>query len=303
MLWGIKDNEKIRAKPKESATCPICESELTPKCGVVKDWHWAHKSLNDCDPWAEPESEWHLKWKDNFDKEEQEVIIENHRADIKTKKGLVIEIQNSPICPDDICDREVFYGKMIWVLNGETLGKGFSIKDNEKYFTFSWKNPPQSWFYSEKEIYIDLEKQVKEIKEMSIDNSQRLHMNYDKLKSLMDLDPKEFDFGEYAYSSSKVKQFLTNKDLDITLEDKEEKEKIIQQVYHSWHRASEESRKLRKMGELFNCFTYIPRISSQEKTIFYIKKLYKKVPCGGWGYLMSKKEFLEIVGGKDEHGE
>jgi hypothetical protein len=29
--------------------------------------------------------------------------------------------------------------------------------------------------------------------------------------------------------------------------------------------------------------------------IFLVKKLYKKCPCGGWGVLLTKEEFLNRV--------
>lgn len=37
-----------------------------------------------------------------------------------------------------------------------------------------------------------------------------------------------------------------------------------------------------------------------KKPIFIVKKLYPKIPCGGWGILISKEEFLkEYKGRKD----
>ena len=43
---------------------------------------------------------------------------ELHIADVKTPSGLVIEFQRSTIHPDEISAREVFYKKMVWVVDG-----------------------------------------------------------------------------------------------------------------------------------------------------------------------------------------
>lgn len=195
MIWALKENEIIKATPKNKALCPSCNSELISKCGIIKIWHWAHKSEKDCDDFSEPESEWHLNWKNKFPKEWQEVSIENHRADIQTKSRLVIELQNSPLSSEDIIKREKFYREMVWILNGNSLCRGlelrtkkysFCCKSNvEKEFsidglylgfkckscnnftniitdessnikTFRWKNPPKSWWLAEKKIYVDI---------------------------------------------------------------------------------------------------------------------------------------------------
>jgi len=270
MIWGIKNDKRIKAKPKESSNCPICKGELIPKCGVVKSWHWAHKKLGECDTWSEGETEWHIKWKNEFPEELQEVIVENHRADIKLENDLVIEIQNSSISANDICDREMFYDKMVWLLNGKSLGKGFEIRDKNSYFTFIWKNPPVSWFYSNKEIYIDLKYKLEEIKEMYKDCMERLGIVFEKLENLVG-DPNKFDFEpyKYIYASSS------------------EREKEIYESEKLWGELSKESRELNKVKELF-----ISKVGFEERTIFYIKKLYKKIPCAGWGYLISKEDFI-----------
>lgn len=209
MIWALKESERIKATPQEKAICPSCNSEVISKCGDIKVWHWSHKSSFDCDDFSEPESEWHLNWKNYFPKEWQEVCIKKckysheciessncqltkHRADIKTKEGLVIELQNSPLSSEDIIKRENFYKNMIWILNGETLDKGLQLKPLKRsrccnYFiksiytdivnyvckkcnnltvinyindqdnvNFRWKNPPKSWWSAKNKIYIHL---------------------------------------------------------------------------------------------------------------------------------------------------
>jgi len=269
MIWAIKNNERIEATPKETATCPICNEEVISKCGVVKKWHWAHKNKEDCDEWYEPESEWHIYWKNEFPKEQQEVKIENHRADIKVK-NLVIELQSSSITPDSICDRETFYKNMIWLLNGETLGKGLKINDKTSYFTFSWKNPPQSWFYSDKPIYIDLNYFVNDLKDSIDDLGIKINIIFNELKNLVG-DPHKFDFyllESKSYSESQSKEKIERKNI-LNLE-------------KEWTKLSWEFEDLKDKKEIFE----------ENKTILFIKKLYKKIPCGGWGYLITKEDFL-----------
>jgi hypothetical protein len=272
MIWGLLNEERISASPNvKGVVCEICRTELITKCGVVKSWHFAHKSNKDCDDWYEPESEWHLKWKNEFTKDEQEVIIENHRADIKCK-GIIIELQNSSISPDDICDREKFYGNMIWLLNGETLAKNIELRSKTEYISFSWKNPPQSWFYSDKKSYIDLTQKVTELKENIFDTQEKLGIVYNKLKELIGANPNEFDFNEYKYS----------------FKNKTEHDSEVLKFYNEWCVLSEKLRELHKQDIIFN---------GQE--IFMIKKLYKNIPCGGWGYLISKEDFLKRLKGED----
>lgn len=154
MIWAIKNNEKVMAQPKQKAICPLCNNEVISKCGDIKIWHWAHISSIECDSFKEPETKWHIDWKNNFPQEMQEIIIGEHRADIKTKDGLIIEFQNSQISPKKIIERENFYKNMVWILNGKTLGK------NIIYFKkkFEWKWLPKSWLFSNKTKYVDKDK-------------------------------------------------------------------------------------------------------------------------------------------------
>ncbi len=154
-----------KASPKDTGFCPICGEEVISKCGDIKIWHWAHKKGIECDSFGEPETKWHLEWKDNFPKECQEVKITKkeeskyfgkdeikiHRADIQTKENLIIEFQNSPISSEKIQEREEFYGNMVWILNGETLGKNVTFFIRK----FKWAWQPKSWDYAYKDIYLD----------------------------------------------------------------------------------------------------------------------------------------------------
>ncbi|HKR02313.1 MAG TPA: competence protein CoiA family protein [Pyrinomonadaceae bacterium] len=122
---------KIEATPNSLGFCPACNNQLIPRCGQININHWAHRGRRDCDDWYEPETEWHADWKRQFGKENCEVVIPPHRADIVGKSGIVIELQHSPISPEEIWEREDFYRNMIWIVDAN------QIVDNLYFF----KNP------------------------------------------------------------------------------------------------------------------------------------------------------------------
>ena len=122
---------------------------MIAKCGQHIVWHWAHKSRRNCDPWQEPETEWHRSWKDCFPADWQEVVHtdpmtgERHIADIKSLHGLVIEIQNSPIHLEELKSRERFYKKMVWIVNGDRRGADGQPETLDKsYFHFGRSSDP-----------------------------------------------------------------------------------------------------------------------------------------------------------------
>ncbi|MBX2907887.1 MAG: hypothetical protein KF744_17715 [Taibaiella sp.] len=125
----------IRTEPTkgEKGICEGCSSEVIAKCGSVKIHHWAHKNIEDCDSWYEPETQWHRNWKNRFPMEYREVSFTNpitnekHRADIHTSKGVTIEFQNSPISLDEVRSRDTFYRNLIWVVNGVKFKGGFKL--------------------------------------------------------------------------------------------------------------------------------------------------------------------------------
>ncbi len=150
MQFAVTDKgQKIKAFPDGRAICPNCKSIVIAKCGELNIWHWAHDNLKNCDSWTyEPKTEWHLKWQSFFKEEQTEVYINRfsqyHIADIYTDKGLVIEIQNSPISSTEIFERENFYDKMVWVINSKEFKHNLHLKeysyDIGKEIWFRWVN-------------------------------------------------------------------------------------------------------------------------------------------------------------------
>lgn len=147
-----QSNTRIVAKPNMSAFCSVCGDEVTSKCGKLNIWHWAHKSKN-CDPWTEPETEWHKGWKENFPSEQREVVLGNHRADIYTKNNIVIEFQHSSISIDEIHEREDFYGeRMIWVVDGREFASRF-FDSWGGYFI--WRHAREVWTMTKRPVFFD----------------------------------------------------------------------------------------------------------------------------------------------------
>ena len=127
MKFALIDGKRREPQPKLTGHCPSCGEVVTAKCGTQRVWHWAHKGRLTCDPWWEPEGEWHRAWKNQFPVSWQEIPLrsketgELHIADIRTPGGLVIEFQHSAIDPAEQAAREAFYGNMLWVVDGTRL--------------------------------------------------------------------------------------------------------------------------------------------------------------------------------------
>lgn len=135
MQYANLNGLRVTAQPKLKAICEHCNGEVRAKCGSKIVWHWAHVSIESCDSWYEPETLWHRNWKNNFGTKRSEISIvkdgERHIADVLTKDNIVIEFQNLPISAETIKAREVFYDKMIWVINGEHFKKNFTYFDRD----------------------------------------------------------------------------------------------------------------------------------------------------------------------------
>jgi competence protein CoiA len=150
MLLAVSPSTRARAlaTPGATATCPGCDAPVIPKCGELVTWHWAHRSDRDCDPWAEHETGWHLDWKQCFPLDWLEVTLGPHRADVRTPEGLVVEIQHSAIAPDEIRERESFYGEMVWLFDARDAADGsgprLTVREKPGYATFRWARPRRS---------------------------------------------------------------------------------------------------------------------------------------------------------------
>lgn len=152
---------KTLAKPGARGECPCCGGELIAKCGEIVSWHWAHINA-DCDPWSEPETDWHIMWKNCFPVECQEVVVGNHRADVLLGDH-TIEFQHSPISANEIREREDHYARLTWVIDGSEFRSRFSfmrppelngsgkrpkwLHHSDGWWFFNWSHARKSWFH------------------------------------------------------------------------------------------------------------------------------------------------------------
>jgi competence protein CoiA len=162
MFYANTPNGRARATPGATATCPTCGEDLIARCGELVAWHWAHRSVADCDPWAERDSAWHRAWQDRFPESMREVPVGPHRADIRHPDGLVVELQHSTISVDDIQARERHYGRMVWVfdatdaVDAERLDIRQPKRHQPDYATFRWRHPRKTIAACKRHVFIDL---------------------------------------------------------------------------------------------------------------------------------------------------
>lgn len=133
MEIALVGGERSPPSPGLKGFCPMCEQAVLAKCGPTVRWHWSHKGKRHCDTWWENETDWHRAWKGQFPEHMHEVIHfdetsgEKHVADLKTDRGMVIEIQHSAMSLDELRSREAFYKHMIWIVDGSQFAKQFAV--------------------------------------------------------------------------------------------------------------------------------------------------------------------------------
>ncbi len=157
-------SRKEAFKGAVGAKCPLCKTDVVPKTGRIKTPHWAHKTIDTCDRFSEPETKWHREWKNQFPEEWREVVIGNHRADIsfnlnlkdpKRQSSHVIEFQHSSISHEKICDRSRAYGRRLtWVVDASSLAKRleFTVEDEDDYYRGDLAQLASCWDQSAKSI-------------------------------------------------------------------------------------------------------------------------------------------------------
>lgn len=133
MQYALVEGLRHIPEPNLKGVCPVCSEATVSKCGSILQWHWAHRGKRHCDPWWENETDWHRTWKSKFPSESREVVHfnsatgEKHVADVKTHRGIVVEFQNSPISVSELRGRELFYARMLWIVNGAHFAAQFTV--------------------------------------------------------------------------------------------------------------------------------------------------------------------------------
>jgi hypothetical protein len=140
--------------------------------------------MGDCDPWSEPETEWHLNWKSKFSESDREVTLKDnvtgefHRADVmsETAKGpIVVEFQHSSISAEEQSAREEFYGRygrLFWVLDLQPRAWNFAVSLNfgkpthfrdKTFYKQNWGGRSQfidRWKKSDTHVFLNLGDEV-----------------------------------------------------------------------------------------------------------------------------------------------
>lgn len=165
----------VDAVSGERGICPLCGADMVAKVGEVRVPHWSHVGKRVCDDWYQPKGPWHLYWQNKFPKDWQEVVVlrgcEKHIADIKTSYDAVVEVQWSPITPEEINERENFYKNMLWIVGMNRIdsdrrvklciNEGISPLDIEgfrirKIYYASRLNEAQyKWFECSRPVFLD----------------------------------------------------------------------------------------------------------------------------------------------------
>lgn len=132
MEFALYNGRRETARPGGKAICPQCGSQMIAKCGPRVMHHWAHYGRRNCDPWWENETSWHREWKGRFPEDCREVSHlapdgEIHRADIKTRNGIVIEVQHSSMTDAERLSREAFYQNLVWIVDGRPFQRNFDV--------------------------------------------------------------------------------------------------------------------------------------------------------------------------------
>ena len=164
MLYAKNElSKKITAKPLLLGFCPGCRAEITPKCGMIKRWHWSHKPNTKCNI-SKSESAWQLEWKSKIPIDNCEVVIEKQEklklADCQLSSGKVIEFEDN-FSLKNIQEKESFYNYLIWVFDGRKHLKNIDllspIERDEKtfYVDFLWHKPKRSIKQCEQPIFFD----------------------------------------------------------------------------------------------------------------------------------------------------
>ena len=150
MRYAIYNGKRAEAISGAVGHCECCNAEVQG-CHGGFHRYWRHINMEDCDTWAEGETQWHIDWKQRFtaSKSREEVLLRKdgqrgHRADVLTPRHVVVELQHSFLSAEELRDREEFYRQhaegMIWLFDLTEKTDNFELTLKENFYTFRWKH-------------------------------------------------------------------------------------------------------------------------------------------------------------------
>lgn len=141
--------ERVSPARRDDCVCEMCGAAVVARMGTIVVHHWAHVSLGDCDSWSEPMTPWHRDWQSQWADRCREVILGNHRADVVTDDGSVLEFQHSTISSAEVLERLNHYlihgQKIAWIFDAVDafasgrIALGGPYQDGRK--DFAWVHP------------------------------------------------------------------------------------------------------------------------------------------------------------------
>jgi len=174
MHIAIVNNERALPSPRATGSCPKCGGPVIAKCGDIKVHHWAHRGRTSCDHGRDQRTPWHHAWQNMFPTDwlERRHCAESgeiHIADVRTERGLIIEVQHSPLRAEEISAREGFYRNMVWVVNGARVQADLlRFLKGSRSASSPWRHAfylvsaperffPQAWLKCRKPVFFDFE--------------------------------------------------------------------------------------------------------------------------------------------------
>lgn len=144
-FYAIVDGKPLPAHPRLVGECPECATVMTPKCGDIIAWHWAHRPGSDCQYGNDGESGWHLWWKWQFHNAGGRIEVRyasetgrHHRADAVTSSGLVVEMQHDYQTAPDVVSREQAYDHMVWIYDAARFSSRLDHWADNGQIGFAW---------------------------------------------------------------------------------------------------------------------------------------------------------------------
>lgn len=159
MLLALLNGQRTRARNAKSGDiglCPHLRLPVKAHVGQLRQFWVYVDGAPRLPPGYEPESYWHLSWKETLIDDTCEVVFGasgEHRADILAADGSVIELQHSKIDIRDVQDRVAFYRdntgrRVIWIVDAarfwrKSMVLGACVEGN---YPIEWK-PRQEWIH------------------------------------------------------------------------------------------------------------------------------------------------------------
>lgn len=159
-MWtAVVGDERKRAAPGLTGTCPECQALVQAKCGELVSWHFAHMPGEiDCSDHYEPETAWHRDWKSVAPIECCEVVRNECRADVMTLTGWAVEFQRLTLPAETVHAREQAHGRVLWIVNAVEAHEAgrLILRQRDGYQTFRWYHAARWWSACRGRVVLDL---------------------------------------------------------------------------------------------------------------------------------------------------